>query len=252
MLKERLKWMAAWMAMAVLVLSAIRYIPEVVSVSTSVDGRELPIYCVDTMKYQVAMSFDSIGRSGDTQEILGILEEHDVKATFFVEGRWVEQHPEEVKAIQAAGHDLGSLGKEHRDMTQMSKEEKIAELADVHDKVKGLTGVDMELFRPPLGAYDNEVVRTARENGYYTIQWSVDSMDWKDQGAEAIVETVCSHKDLDNGAIILCHNGAKYTVQALDEMLTRIKSQGYEIVPVSRLIYKSSFHIDQKGQQVLD
>ena len=134
----------------------------------------------------------------------------------------------------------------------MSKEEKIAELADVHDKVKGLTGVDMELFRPPLGAYDNEVVRTARENGYYTIQWSVDSMDWKDQGAEAIVETVCSHKDLDNGAIILCHNGAKYTVQALDEMLTRIKSQGYEIVPVSRLIYKSSFHIDQKGQQVLD
>lgn len=77
-------------------------------------------------------------------------------------------------------------------------------------------------------------------------------MDWKDHGADAIVEAVCSHKDLDNGAIILCHNGAKYTVQALDEMLTRIKSQGYEIVPVSRLIYKSGFHIDQEGQQVLN
>lgn len=252
MLKERLKWMAAWMAMAVLVLSAIRYIPEVVSVSTSVDGRELPIYCVDTMKYQVAMSFDSVRGSGDTQKILEILGKHDVRATFFVEGGWVEAYPEEVKAIQAAGHDLGSLGGEHKDMTQLSKEEKTAELTNVHKKVKELTGIDMELFRPPLGAYDNEVVRTAAENGYYTIQWSVDSMDWKDYGADAIVEAVCSHEDLDNGAIILCHNGAKYTVQALDEMLTRIKSQGYEIVPVSRLIYKSGFHVDQKGRQVLD
>lgn len=252
MLKERLKWMAAWMAMAVLVLGAIRYIPGVVSVSTSVDGRELPIYCVDTMKEQVAMSFDSVRGSGDTQKILEILKKHDVKATFFVEGRWVGAYPEEVRAIQAAGHDLGSLGGEHKDMTQLSREGKVAELTDVHKKVKELTGIDMELFRPPLGAYDDEVVRTARENGYYTIQWSVDSMDWKDYGADAIIEAVCSHKDLDNGAIILCHNGAKYTVQALDGMIAGLRSQGYEIVPVSRLIYKSGFHMDQKGRQVLD
>lgn len=252
MLKERLKWMAAWMAMAVMVLGAIRYVPEVVSVSTSVDGRELPICCVDTVKEQVALSFDTVRGDGDTGKILGILKKHDVKATFFVTGDWVETYPEETKAIQAAGHDLGSLGESGQDMTQLDKDGKTVELTDVHRKVKELTGVEMELFRPPLGAYDNEVLRTANGIGYYIIQWSVDSMDWKDYGADAIAETVCSHEDLGNGAIIRCHNGAKYTAQALDGMLDGLESQGYEIVPVSHLIYRSDFHIDQAGRQVLD
>ncbi len=252
MLKERLKWMAAWMAMAVMVLGAIRYVPEVVSVSTSVDGRELPICCVDTVKEQVALSFDTVRGDGDTGKILEILKKHDVKATFFVTGDWVAAYPEETKAIQTAGHDLGSLGESGQDMTQLDKDGKTVELTDVHTKVKELTGVEMELFRPPLGAYDNEVLRTANAVGYYIVQWSVDSMDWKDYGADVIAETVCSHKDLGNGAIIRCHNGAKYTAQALDGMLDGLKSQGYEIVPVSHLIYRSDFHIDQTGRQVLD
>lgn len=164
-------------------------------------------------------------------------------------GDWVATYPEETKAIQAAGHDLGSLGESGQDMTQLDKDGKTVELTDVHTKVKELTGVEMELFRPPLGAYDNEVLRTANAVGYYIVQWSVDSMDWKDYGADVIAETVCSHKDLGNGAIIRCHNGAKYTAQALDGMLDGLKSQGYEIVPVSHLIYRSDFHIDQTGDR---
>lgn len=242
--------MAAWMALALVVLGAIRYVPGIVTVSTSIDGRELPIYCVDTEKKQVALSFDVIQGNTKIQKILEILAEHQVKATFFVTGEWVKSFPEEVKAVCAAGHDLGNYGDNHTDMVRLDNEGKTAELMGVQKKVKDLTGTDMKLFRPPYGSYDNAVIHNARENGYYAIQWSVDSLDWKDYGTEAIVETVCNHKNLENGAIIRMHNGAKYTAEALDRILAALQEQGYELVPVSELIYKENFHLDQEGRQI--
>lgn len=175
-----------------------------------------------------------------------------MKATFFMTGQWVRSYPEDVKAIQAGGHDLGNHSENHKNMTELSAGEQTEELMSVHNKVEELTGMKMELFRPPYGAYDDEVILGARENGYYAIQWSVDSLDWKDYGADAITETVCKHKNLENGAIILCHSGAKYTVKALDAMLTKLQAQGYELVPVSRLIYRENFHMDQAGKQILN
>ncbi len=252
MLKKRIGLMLAWMGVAALVAGAFRYAPEVISVSTSVDGRELPIYCVDTEEPKIALSFDAAWGNEDTQKILEILEKNDVKVTFFMTGGWVEAYPDDVKAIQAAGHDLGNHSENHKNMSQLSDEEKTSELMSVHNKVKELTGVDMQLFRPPYGDYDNDVVLNATANGYYTIQWSVDSLDWKDYGVDAIVETVCEHKALGNGAIILCHNGAKYTAEALDTLITTLKSKGYEFVPISQLIYKDNYHMDHTGKQISD
>ena len=120
----------------------------------------------------------------------------------------------------------------------------------VHKKVKELTGEDMYLFRPPYGDYDDEVILNAKENGYYTIQWDVDSLDWKDYGVDSIVDTVVNHKNLGNGSIILCHNGAKYTKDALDAMINGLQEKGYEIVPVSELIYKDDYHMDVTGRQI--
>ena len=91
----------------------------------------------------------------------------------------------------------------------------------------------------------------AKENGYYAIQWSVDSLDWKDYGKESIIDTVVNHKDLQNGAIILCHNGAKYTASALDEMITTLKEQGYEFVPISELILDGNYTTDHEGKMHL-
>ena len=95
-------------------------------------------------------------------------------------GGWVKNYPDDVKAILAAGHDLGNHGENHKNMSQISNSEKTEELMQVHKKVKELTGYEMYLFRPPYGDYDNDVVRTATQCGYYTIQWDVDSLDWKD------------------------------------------------------------------------
>ncbi|MDO5337943.1 MAG: polysaccharide deacetylase family protein [Eubacteriales bacterium] len=223
-----------------------------ISVSTSVNGRELPIYSVQTDKPQIALSFDAAWGNEDTQNILDILKKHDIHVTFFMTGGWVESYPEDVKRIYAAGHDLGNHSQNHKHMNSLSDEEKTQELMSVHNKIKELTGYEMFLFRPPYGEYNNEVVLNATANGYYPIQWSVDSLDWKDYGVDSIIDTVCNHKELGNGAIILCHNGAKYTAQALDTMITTLKGKGYEFVPISKLIYKENYHMDVTGKQIPD
>ena len=107
----------------------------------------------------------------------------------------------------------------------------------------------MFLFRPPYGDYDNHVIKGVRACGYYPIQWDVDSLDWKDYGVDSIVDTVCNHKHLGNGSIILCHNGAKYTAQALDTLITTLKDKGYEFVPLSQLIIRDDYHLDHEGRQ---
>lgn len=167
-------------------------------------------------------------------------------------GGWVESFPEDVKAIQAAGHDLGNHSENHKNMSQLSTEEQKSELMTVHNKVKELTGVEMNLFRPPYGDYSDSVIQTAESCGYKTIQWSVDSLDWKDYGTKEIVRTVLDHKDLTNGAIILCHNGAKYTADALDAILNGLKEKGYQVVPVSELILRENYHMDVTGKQIPD
>ena len=88
----------------------------------------------------------------------------------------MEKYPEDVKKIQAAGHDLANHSENHKNMSQLSNSDKKNELMTVHDKVKNLTGYDMFLFRPPYGDYDNEVIRVAKECGYYPIQWDVDTL----------------------------------------------------------------------------
>ncbi len=214
--------------------------------------RKLPIYCVETDEKKVAISFDAAWGADDTDELLRILDENDVKTTFFMCGYWVEDYPEEVKKIAEAGHDLGNHSATHPHMSQISKEQIKEELMKTHETVKELTGQDMFLFRPPFGEYDNKVIEGAEECGYYTVQWDVDSLDWKEYGVEHEVNQVLNHKHLGNGSIILFHNDAEYTPQALDTIIKGLKEKGYEIVPISELIIKDNYHIDHEGRQIAD
>ena len=147
-----------------------------VTVSNSVNGKELPIYCVETKEPKIALTFDAAWGNEDTKEILDVLKKHDVKVTFFMTGGWVENYPEDVKAILAAGHDLGNHSENHKNMSQLSYEKKKEELMKVHEKVQTLTGYEMFLFRPPYGDYDNAVVNVAKDCGYYTIQWDIETL----------------------------------------------------------------------------
>lgn len=212
--------------------------------------RQLPIYCVQTDKPQVALSFDAAWGNEDTAQIMDILAKHNVKVTFFMTGGWVESFPEDVKYIASQGHDLGNHSENHKNMSQLSDEEIRSELQKVHDKVKALTGQDMTLFRPPYGDYDDQVVTVSRDMGYYPVQWDVDSLDWKDYGVDAIIQTVTEHKHLGNGSIILMHNGAKYTAQALDTVITRLQEKGYDLVPISQLVCMDNYTVDFEGRQI--
>lgn len=236
-------------ALFVFTAGMVRVLGGAATVSNSVGGRELPIYCVETDKPQIALTFDAAWGNEDTKQIMEILRKHNVKVTFFMTGGWVDSYPEDVKMILAEGHDLGNHSENHKNMSQISDIEIKEEVMKVHEKVKELTGYDMFLFRPPYGDYDNHVIKGVRACGYYPIQWDVDSLDWKDYGVDSIVNTVCSHKHLGNGSIILCHNGAKYTAQALDTLITTLKNKGYEFVPLSQLIIRDDYHLDHEGRQ---
>lgn len=252
--KQRMLWGLKCGVYALAMLAVVRGVLVTakanISVSNSVNGKELPIYCVETAEPKVALTFDAAWGNEDTAKILEILKKHDVHVTFFMTGGWVESYPDDVRAILTAGHDLGNHSENHKNMSQLSDDVKKDELMKVHEKVRDLTGYEMFLFRPPYGDYDNAVVNVAKDCGYFAIQWDVDSLDWKDYGVDSIIKTVTEHKHLGNGSIILCHNGAKFTAQALDTLITKLKDKGYTIVPVSELIYRDKYHLNHEGRQI--
>ena len=238
-------------AFLLLLLTAFT-LPAAVMVSTTQGSRELPIYCVQTDQKKIALTFDAAWGNEDTADLLSILARNQIHATFFLTGSWVDAYPDDVKAIAAAGHDIGNHSQTHPEMSTLSKEQIRDELMQVHKNVKELTGQNMCFFRPPYGDYNNALIEQAKNCGYYTIQWDVDSLDWKNYGVEPIVNTVLNHKSLRNGSIILMHNGAKYTAQALPKVIEGLQEKGFQIVPISKLIYKDNYHMEPDGSQVKD
>lgn len=160
----------------ILIIGATAYlIPKTIAASSS-GTRKLPIYCVNTDEPKVALSFDAAWGNEQTQTILDICAKHDIKVTFFMTGTWIEKYPESVKAIAAAGHELGNHSENHKQMSQLSKQQCIDELMKPHEKVKELTGIEMKVFRPPFGDYNNTLIEAATECNYHTIQWDVDTL----------------------------------------------------------------------------
>ncbi len=224
------------------------------TVKARAENKLLPIYCVDRSADsgapKVALSFDAAWGNEDTAKILETLAKHNVKVTFFMTGGWIEKYPDDVKAIAAAGHDLANHSENHKQMSKLSAEACADEIRKPHAKVKTLTGTEMTLFRPPYGDYNNTLIKTANETcNYHVIQWDVDSLDWKDYTAKQITGRILNHKHLGNGSIILMHNGAKHTAEALESIILGLQEKGYELVPISQLILSGEYTIDHEGRQ---
>ncbi len=219
--------------------------------------RDVPIYSVDTGEKKVAISFDAAWGADDTPKLLEILKQHNVKATFFLTGIWVKKYPQMVQAIAADGHEIGNHSLTHPHFASLPESEIKQELAENDALIFKLTNKHTRLFRPPFGEYNNLVLQTAREMGYEVIQWSVDSLDWQGIGKEAIVDRVL--ENIQPGAIVLFHNNAQYTPEALPVILDTLQQQGYQIVPVSDLLLKGDYYVEQhsgiqkqKGKQAPD
>ena len=209
--------------------------------------RLVPIYSVETDEKKVAISFDTAWGADKTLKIIEILEEYGVHATFFMVGFWVDDYPDMVRAIDNAKIEIGTHSNTHPDFTTISQEQMRLELETSIDKISKITGKEVKLFRAPYGAYNNEVLTLADDMGLKTIQWSVDTLDWKGLSGVEICERVMSK--VDNGSIILCHNNADNILSALPLMLERLINAGYCVTSVGNLIMDSDYYIDNLGIQ---
>lgn len=210
--------------------------------------KELPIYCVDTPDKKIAISFDAAWGTDFTYDILDTLDKYNVKTTFFLVDFWVKKHPDVVKEIARRGHEIGNHSTNHPYMSKLDEIQIIKELKTTEDSIKEITGKRTTLFRPPFGDYNDRLIRVCRDNGYYVIQWDVDSLDWKEYGVQPVVDRVT--RNVKNGSIVLFHNNAKYVSEFLPIILEKLQAEGYEIVPISELIYKDNFYMDNTGKQI--
>ena len=232
-----------------------------VLLSVSIDGasaaevyfghnfRKVPIYAVQTDQKQVAISFDAAWGADKTQAIMDVLQEYDAGATFFLVGFWVDKYPELVKKIDESGFEIGTHSDTHPDFTTLSREVMQKELSLSIERIENLINKRVELFRPPFGAYNNTMLDLTEEMNIASVQWSVDSLDWKGLSPEAIVNRVIG--GVKNGSIILCHNNADHIVSALPIILDRLKKEGYKVTSVGDLLYKENYEIDRNGLQKL-
>lgn len=209
--------------------------------------RKVPVYSVNTEENRVAISFDAAWGADKTEKIMEICDEFGVKATFFLVGFWVEDYPEMTKRIYENGFEIGTHSNTHPDMTKLSAVDQKLELETSMNLIKNITGKQVELFRPPFGAYNDSLINTAESLGLMTIQWSVDSLDWKGLSAMEITNRIINGAR--KGSIILCHNNSEHILDALPIVLDRLQKRGYTVGPVGDLVIKSDYVIDNNGMQ---
>ncbi len=225
------------------------HIPAAVSAAGT--ARQLPIYSVERPSEEgekfCAISFDAAWGNEDTQMLLDILARYDVKATFFLVGDWVDKYPESVKALGDAGMEVMNHSNHHDHFNRLTADEIVADVTACNDKVKAITGIAPTLIRCPYGEYDDHVISAIRSMGMEPIQWDVDSLDWKDYDAKTIFKRVT--ENLQPGSIVLFHNAALHTPEALPSILEFMQQNGYTVVPIGQLIYTENYTIDHAGRQ---
>lgn len=157
----------------------------------------------------------------------------------------MDKYPESVKALYDAGMEIGNHSDTHAHMASLSAKEIMDEVSICSGKIEAITGEPVTLFRCPYGEYDDEVISSVNGMGIYPVQWNVDSLDWKDLSASDIYKRVTGN--VVPGSIILFHNAAKNTPEALADIIEYLLSEGYDIVPVSELLLTGNYEIDNTG-----
>ena len=210
--------------------------------------RRVPIYSVETEEKKVALTFDAAWGADKTSKIVEILKSNNVGGTFFLVGFWSEKYPDKIKEIHEAGITIGTHSNTHPKMSTLSAEKIKSELEISSSLIEKITGKKVEYFRPPYGDYNDTLINEADALGLKTIQWSVDTLDWKGIGASEILERV--KKDVKSGGIILMHNNSDHIVEALPLIINYLKSEGYKMVNIDELVYKDNYTVNNNGLQI--
>lgn len=243
--KNRQIFSALALVLAVVLILWTVNSPAIVGVSAT--KRLLPIYSVERQEKIVAISFDAAWGNEDTQTLIDILAQYDLHATFFVVGDWVDRYPESVKALSDAGNEVMNHSSNHAHFSALSEDEIVADVTACNRKIEAITGKTPTLFRCPYGEYDDHVIQAVNSTGMTAIQWDVDSLDWKGLSAAEIQKRVVSK--VQPGSIVLFHNAAEHTPEALPGIIESLLADGYTIVPISQILLTGNYTIDHTGRQ---
>ena len=232
-----------------LIINTILYIKLYTEYKTVfVEDKKLPIYSVDRKDKKIAITFDVNWGDNNIDQILDTLDKYNVKASFFVIGMWAEDNKDQVKKIYERGQEIGNHSYSHKYFSNISKETMKSEIIKCDYIVEKIIGVKPYLFRFPSGDYINSAVDMVYYTSHFPVQWSVDSIDWKEQGRDIEYNRVISKAK--SGDIILFHTNAKYTSENLSRVIEKLKQKGFDFLPVSKLIYKDSKKTDIFGKQL--
>ncbi len=210
-------------------------------------GESTTICSVETDKKQVALTFDTTFGNDQTEALLAVLKEKNVKATFAVMGAWAQENTELVAKIKDAGHEIISHSMSHKRYNEMTTEEVLEDANAAKTLLRLDAVVDTYLIRPPYGACNEETFHALKSQGYIPIRWSIDSMDWKNEGAETVEKNVVSN--IKPGAIVVFQNNCKNTTQALPAIIDDLKKLGYSFCGLSDMVLQEKYTVDANGVQ---
>lgn len=210
----------------------------------------MPIYKVDTDDKKISLSFDVAWGSSNIDDILEILDKHNAKATFFLVGSWIDDNEELVKKIHSKGHELGNHSNTHSNTTVLSDKDIVDEIEITSEKISSLVDEEVSLYRPPFGEVDDKTMEICKSLGYKVVKWDIDSLDWKEIGSHNITDRVIRNSQ--PGSIVLFHANVNGVKHYLDDILTKLKNDSYEMVTVSDLIYQDNYTVDSNGVQKIN
>ena len=206
----------------------------------------------DTNQKKIYLTFDAGYENGNTEPILDALKKHNVKATFFVVGHYLETAPDLVKRMAEEGHTVGNHTYHHYDMSQISDQETFEkEMILVEEKYREITGQDMtKYYRPPQGKYSLENLEMAKEMGYQTFFWSLAYVDWntddQPERGEALEKLTGR---IHPGAIVLLHNTSSTNAEILDELLSQWEALGYTFGTLDEIYVATSVKKHYNGER---
>lgn len=244
--KKKIKRIAAIASLAA-ATAAVAVTAIVTSVGTHAEEHRLPIYRVERGDNKIALTFDVAWENSNTGELIDILGENNARATFFVTGDWCDRYPDDVRMFFDAGHEIQNHSDQHPHVKGINVNDLINDTREASRKITAITGEEPTLYRAPYGEYDDSMLTTVEGMGLKVIQWDVDSIDWKDPTPDEIKTRILDKTK--SGSILLFHNDLENTTEALPQILTELKSRGFEFVPVSELIYSDNYTIDANGEQ---
>ncbi len=192
-----------------------------------------PIYRGNPEKPMVAFLINVAWGNEYIPKILEVLDKHETKATFFLDGSWTKKNPDIAKKIKDGGHEIGNHAYSHPDLQRRSQAETHEELKKTNDVIEQTLGLKPKWFAPPSGSFNDKTVQVADQLNMKTILWTVDTVDWKKPAATEMVNRVISK--VENGSMILMHP-TQPVAEGIESMITQIKDKGYILGSVSDLL----------------